>query len=156
MVARSGRAPDVGTFALGAARATSVSMTALFHAHSGLRFLILLVGALNVLVLGAAQLQKRPYAKVHRVLGASFAGLLHVQVVLGIAMVAMGRYYPALIGHIVLMILAAVAAQVSMSVNRRRPEPTVRLQLIGVVIALVCIVGGVMSIGRGLFTVTAL
>ncbi len=55
-----------------------------------------------------------------------------------------------------MMVLAAVVAQATMSVNRRRPEPTLALPLVGVVIALLCIVGGVMSIGRGLFTVTAL
>ncbi|MDB4935244.1 MAG: hypothetical protein JWP87_2216 [Labilithrix sp.] len=130
-------------------------MNGLFHAHSGLRFLVLVLGVLNVVVLGVGLAQKKPYGKIHRILGASFAGTLHLQVVLGIAMVLMGRYYPALIGHMVMMILAAVAAQVAMSVNRRRETPTLQLQLAGVAFALLCIVGGVMSIGRGLFTVSA-
>lgn len=130
-------------------------MTGLFHAHSGLRFLILLLGALNVVVLGAGLAQKKPFGKVHRVLGAAFAGTLHLQVVLGAAMVALGRYYPALIGHIVMMTLAAVVAQVAMSVNRKRATPTLSLPLIGVAVALFFIVGGVMAIGRGLFTVSA-
>lgn len=129
-------------------------MIGLLHAHSGLRFLILLLGALNVASLGVALAQKKPYAKHHRILGSAFAGSLHLQVVLGVTMVAMGRYYPALIGHMVMMILAAVIAQVAMSLNRRREVPTLTLPLLGVVAALLCIVGGVMSIGRGLFTVT--
>jgi hypothetical protein len=131
-------------------------VTGLFHAHSGLRFLILLLGALNVVALGVGLAQKKPFAKVHRILGASFVGSLHLQVVLGATMVAMGRYYPALIGHMVMMVLAAVVAQVAMSVNRRRETPTLGLPLAGVVIALLCIVGGVMSIGRGLFTTSTL
>jgi len=130
-------------------------MTGLFHAHSMLRFLILLLGVANVVVLGAGLAQHKAFGKVHRVLGASFAGLLHLQVLLGVAMVAMGRYYPALVGHIVMMVLAAVAVQVSMSVNRRRNPPGLTLPLVGVIVALVCIAGGVMAIGRGLFTVTA-
>lgn len=130
-------------------------MTGLFHAHSGLRFLVLLLGALNIVILGIALAQKKPFAKVHRILGTSFAGALHLQVVIGATMVAMGRYYPALIGHMAMMVLAAVIAQVAMSVNRRRPTPTLHLPLIGVVIALICITGGVMAIGRGLFTVSA-
>ena len=130
-------------------------MTGLFHAHSGLRFLILLLGVPNVLALGVGLAQKKPFSKVHRILGASFAGALHLQIVLGIAMVAMGRYYPALIGHMVMMVLAAVVAQAAMSVNRRREEPTLGLPLAGVLIALLCIAGGVMAIGRGLFTVSA-
>lgn len=129
-------------------------MIGLLHAHSGLRFLILLLGALNVASLGVALAQKKPYAKLHRILGSAFAGSLHLQVVLGVTMVAMGRYYPALVGHMVMMILAAVIAQVAMSLNRRREAPTLTLPLLGVVAALLCIVGGVMSIGRGLFTVT--
>ncbi len=130
-------------------------MSGLFHAHSGLRFLILLLAAANVVVLGLGLAQKKPFGKVHRILGATFTGMLHLQVVLGIAMVAMGRYYPALIGHMAMMVLAAVAAQVAMSVNRRRSTPTLGLPLAGVLIALVCITGGVMAIGRGLFTVSA-
>ncbi len=131
-------------------------MSALFHAHSGLRFLVLLAGAVNLVMLAAALLQKKPYAKPHRAAGAAFAGLLHLQVILGLVMVAMGRYYPALVGHIVMMLLAAIAAQVTMSLNRRRATPTVALPLVGVVVALVCITGGVMAIGRGLFTMTGL
>lgn len=131
-------------------------MTGLFHAHSGLRFLVLLLGAANVVVLGVGLLQKKPFGKLHRALTSAFAGTTHLQVVLGIAMVAMGRYYPALIGHMVMMILAAVIAQVAFSVNRRRPEPSLVLPLVGVVVALVCITGGVMAIGRGLFSMTAM
>lgn len=131
-------------------------MTGLFHAHSGLRFLILLLGVVNVVVLGAGLVRRTPLGKAHKALGAAFAGSLHLQVVLGIAMVALGRYYPALIGHMVMMVIGAIAAQVTMSVNRRRAEPSLALPLVGVVIALVCITGGVMAIGRGLFTVTAM
>ncbi|MBX3219459.1 MAG: hypothetical protein KF795_03000 [Labilithrix sp.] len=130
-------------------------MVGLFHAHSGLRFLILLLGVLNVAVLGLSLAQKKPFGKVHRILGAAFAGALHLQVVIGATMVALGRYYPALVGHIVMMVLAAAAAQVTSSINRRRAEPTLTLPLVGVGLALLLIYGGVMAIGRGLFTVSA-
>jgi hypothetical protein len=130
-------------------------MNGIFHAHSGLRFLILLLGAANVVVLTIGLLRKQPFGKLHRGLGAAFAGTLHLQLLLGVSMVAMGRYYPALIGHMVMMVLAAVIAQLAMSMNRRRATPTLHIPLLGVVVALVCITGGVMSIGRGLFTMTA-
>ncbi len=129
-------------------------MTPLFHAHSGLRFLILLLGVVNVVVLGSGLVTKKPFGKVHRILGASFAGSIHLQVVLGLVLVAMGRWYPALIGHLAMMLLAAVVAQAAMTVNRRRATPSMQLPLIGVVVALLCIFGGVMAIGRGLFTMT--
>ena len=126
----------------------------LFHTHSGLRFLVLLLGVTNVIVLGAGLLQKTPYGKMHRILGASFAGSLHLQVILGLTMVLLGRFYPALIGHLAMMLLAAVIAQATMSINRRKTTPRLGLPLIGVVVALLLITGGVMAIGRGLFTVT--
>ncbi len=131
-------------------------MTALFHAHSGLRFLVLLFGALNLIVLGIGLVQKKPFAKVHRILGASFAGSLHLQVLVGIVLIAMGRYYPQLIGHMAMMILAAVVAQAAMTVNRKRPTPGMVIPLVGVIIALLLIFGGVMAIGRGLFTMSAM
>lgn len=131
-------------------------MTGLFHAHSGLRFLILLVGVVEVVALALALAQKKPFGKLHRILGAAFAGALHLQVLLGVGMVALGRWYPALIGHVVLMVLAAVVAQASMSLNRRRTTPGTALPLAGVVVALLCIVAGIMAIGRGPLAMTAM
>jgi phosphoglycerol transferase MdoB-like AlkP superfamily enzyme len=127
-------------------------MTGLFHAHSGLRFLVLLLAVVNIAVLGIGLAQKRPFAKIHRILGASYAGCLHLQLVLGVSMVALGYYRPVLIGHIVMMVLAAVVAQVAMSRNRRSAAPTLTLPLVGVIVSLVLIAGGVMAIGRGLFS----
>ena len=126
-------------------------MSGLYHAHSGIRYLILLLAMLNIAVLAIGLVQKKPYGKLHRVLGTSFAGMLHLQVLLGVGMVVLGRYYPQLVGHIAMMLIAAVAAQVTMSMNRRRPQPGFALPLVGVVVALVCISGGIMAIGRGLF-----
>ena len=131
-------------------------MNALLHAHSGFRFIVLVLGFLNVLILGIGLVRKKPFGRPHRALGAAFAGSLHLQVILGITLVAMGRYYPQLIGHFVMMILAAVLAQVCMSVNRRRPQPGLVLPMIGVSGALLLITGGVMAIGRGLFTMTVI
>lgn len=126
-------------------------MIGLFHAHSGLRYLVLLLGFVHVVVLAVALARKAPPGKLHRALGAAFAGTLHLQVLLGLALVAGGTYYPRLIGHIVLMVAAAVLAQVALSMNRRRAVPGHTLPLAGTVGALALIVGGVMAIGRGLF-----
>ena len=126
-------------------------MSGLYHAHSGLRYLVLLLGMVNIAVLAIGLVQKAPFGKLHRILGAIFAGMLHLQVLLGVGMVVLGRYYPQLIGHIAMMLIAAITAQATMSINRRRPEPGFALPLVGVLVALVCITGGVMAIGRGLF-----
>ncbi len=130
-------------------------MTGLFHAHSGLRYVVLLLAVVNLVVLLAGLASKKPFGKLHRALGAAFAGTLHLQVVLGIVMVALGTYYPKLIGHFAMMILAAVLAQVTMSINRRKPTPGFQLPLIGVGGALVLIIGGIMAISRGVLQSTA-
>lgn len=129
-------------------------MNALFQAHSGLRFLVLLAGAVALVAMLLAQLRGQPFGKLQRISGTAYAGLLHLQATLGLIMVALGRFYPALIGHLVMMLGAAVLMQVMMSVNKKRPQPGVVLPLIGVVGSLLLIVGGVMAIGRGLFTMT--
>ena len=38
-------------------------MIALFHAHSGLRFLVLLLGVVNVVVLSVGLARKQPFGK---------------------------------------------------------------------------------------------
>lgn len=130
-------------------------MTGLFHAHSGLRYLILLLAVANIAVLAMGLAQKQQFGKLHRILGAAFAGCLHLQVILGVGLVALGTYYPKLIGHFAMMLLAAVLAQVTMSVNRRKPTPGFQLPLIGVGGALLLIIGGIMAISRGVLQSTA-
>jgi hypothetical protein len=87
-----------------------------------------------------------------RIPASAFAGLLHLQVLLGFAVAVSGRFYPSLIGHIFLMLFAAVVAQVPLSVMRRRP-PEARTHLphlVSTVVALGLIWAGVAAIGRGL------
>jgi hypothetical protein len=67
-------------------------------------------------------------------------------------MIVSGRFYPALIGHLFMMLAAAVTAQVPLSVMRRR-EPEERRampHLISTAVALALIWGGVAAIQRGL------
>jgi hypothetical protein len=129
-------------------------MNFIFQAHSGVRYLILLVGLVALLYFLSGLVTKRPVDKSVRILGSAFTGLLDLQIVLGILTVAMGRYYPQLIGHIVMMVLAAVETHVLLVVNRKRPNPGYLLPLIAVAVALALIAGGVMAIGRGLLTHT--
>ncbi|WP_224243421.1 hypothetical protein [Hyalangium gracile] len=130
-------------------------MNFLYQAHSGLRYLVLLAGLVALAYFVSGLATKRPVGKGVRIIGSSFVGLLDLQVLLGILMVAMGRYYPRLIGHIVLMLLAAAVTHVLLVINRKRPNPGYLLPLIAVLAALVLIVGGIMAIGRGVFTSTA-
>jgi hypothetical protein len=127
-------------------------MNVLYAAHSGLRYLVLLAAFFALAVFFVGMVRGQTFGRLHRVAGTAFAGLLHTQVLLGLVMVALGRYYPALIGHLAMMLLAAVGLQVALSVNRKRPRPGFTLPMLATVGALGLIVGGVMAIGRGPFT----
>jgi hypothetical protein len=124
----------------------------LFAMHSGLRYLVLLFGvaALGYAVLGAAT--GRPYDRLMTRLASSFAGLVHLQILVGFGLLFTRTFYPALIGHLFMMFFAAAAAQIPASVMRRRvmTERTWIPHVVGTLLALVLIAGGVMAIGRPL------
>ena len=124
-------------------------MNALFHAHSGLRYLVLLVGVVAVIAFAYALLARRPLGAA-RGLTAAFTGLLDLQILLGIAQVIGGVFYGALIGHIVLMVLAAIAAHGASVMARRSTDErrALTIRLVGVVLALVLIAVGITAIGR--------
>ncbi len=129
-------------------------MTALLHAHSGLRYLVLLAGLAALVVFGLGVAQKKPFDKPGRIIGSIFAGLTHLQVVLGIVLVAMGTWYPALIGHLVCMLSAAVVLQVLLIRNRKSASPGFSLPLIAVIITLLLMVAGTFAINRHPFQST--
>jgi hypothetical protein len=122
-------------------------MEFIFHAHSGLRYLVLLAGVLTLGYALYGWLTKRAWDRAARILGSSFAGLLDLQVLLGIVLV-FRIYYPALIGHIVMMALAAVVVHGASVANRRAPHPRFGLLAAATALALVMIVGGIMAIQR--------
>lgn len=122
----------------------------LLHAHSGIRYLVLLAG---VLVIGYALwglLGRRPYDKTMRILAAAFTGTVDLNVLLGFAMLVSRPFYPQLIGHIVTMVLAAVVAHIVPIVMRRRPvaERTYTPHLVSTVIVLALVVVGIGAIFR--------
>lgn len=130
-------------------------MNFLFQAHSGLRYLVLLAGLVALAYFVSGLAMKRPVGKGVRILGSAFVGLLDLQGLLGLIMVAMGRFYPQLIGHIVMMLLAIAETHALLVINRKRPNPGYVLPLIAVLVALALIAGGIMAIGRGVLGHTA-
>lgn len=122
----------------------------LFHAHSGLRYLVLLAGVASFFYSMGGALTARPWDRGGRILLMTFVGLLDVQILIGLILVFAWPFYPALWGHIVLMVLAAAAAHFTSIVNRRRP-PEERRHLtaaLGVAGSVVLIVGGISALGR--------
>lgn len=129
-------------------------MTGLFHAHSGLRFLVLLAGAVAVGYSAFGLATKRPFDKTGRVLGSVFVGLLDLQILIGLAMVALGFWYPALMGHLAMMLIGAGFAHFILAKNRKKPNPSFLAPILGVGGALVLIALGIMAIQRGIFAMS--
>ena len=123
-------------------------MNALFQAHSGLRYLVLLVAVVVIALLFAGWSSRRAYGRQARVGMAVFTGLLDLQLLLGIVLVAMGTWYGALMGHLVMMFLAVLAAHGLSAYARGQADPrrAHAISLAGVVLALLLIIGGLMSI----------
>lgn len=124
-------------------------MNALYHAHSGLRYLVLLTGLVALLVFTYGLFGRQP-VRAAPSLTAAFTGLLDLQVMLGFGLFFGGIVYDALVGHMAMMLLAAVAANGAAIMAPRattwRRELAIRLG--GVVISMVCIVIGMLAIGR--------
>jgi hypothetical protein len=125
----------------------------LVYAHSGIRYLVVLAGIAVILFALAGIVGKKPYDPRMRVLSGLFAMFMHLNVLLGLALLFTRPFAPYLIGHISLMIFAAVTAQVVPSVMRRRPmeERTWLPHLVSAVIALGLVVAGLMAIGAPIF-----
>lgn len=129
-------------------------LNGLFYAHSGLRYLVLLAGLLTLFYSAYLVVGGRTYTPLMRRFAAAFAGLLHLQILIGFFVLVSGRFSPAFIGHIFMMLFAGVIAQVPLSVLRRRPPEarTPTPHLVATAAALLLIWGGVAAIGRGLLT----
>lgn len=125
-------------------------MTALYHAHSGVRYLVLLVALVALLMFLHGYLTRRPAGRGDRMVMALFTGVLDLQILLGVGLIVAGIFYGALMGHLMMMLLAAVAAHAAGVMARKSSSPrrTHGIRLAGVALALLLIVGGVMAIGR--------
>jgi hypothetical protein len=127
-------------------------MRPLFFAHSGVRYLVLLAGVVALVYLVRAVLARKPEGKGGRVVMSAFVGFLDLQILLGIILVALGDFYPALVGHIITMVIAAVVAHGSAAYAKRSGgDRADQIRLAGVVITLVLIVVGILAIGRAVF-----
>ena len=122
----------------------------MMNAHSGLRYLILLGGVLTVLYAAYGMVSGRAYDKTIRILATSFVGTIHLQILLGLALLFSGRFQPAVTSHIFMMLFAAAAAQIPVSVMRRRPEEQKSYlpHGVGALAALAMIAAGILAIGR--------
>ena len=124
----------------------------LFYAHSGVRYMVLLAAIVAVAQLAQATLRGLPFGRASRTAMSVFTGLLDLQVLLGLLLVATVPFYGMLAGHIVMMFAAALVAHGAVITNRNRPpeRQSNGLLLAGAIGAIVLIVLGIMAIGRPL------
>jgi len=129
-------------------------MNALLHAHSGLRYLVVLVLFVQLVLALVGTVKSQPVGKLHRAVSGAALGLVYTQVLVGLALAALGFFTARHIGHLVPMLLAAVLVTVLHVQNKRAAQPTHRRGLIASGGALALIVVGVAAIGRHLFQMT--
>jgi low temperature requirement protein LtrA len=122
----------------------------LLSAHSGVRYLVLLLGLAVIGYAAYGLIAKRPYDQRMRILAAAFTGTLDLQVVLGLAYLFTSQFYPQLAGHLVMMVLAVAITHIVGVVQRKRaPEQrTYGPHVVATVVVLAIIAFGIMSIGR--------
>lgn len=126
------------------------TMIALYQAHSGVRYLVLLLAVIVIVMALHGVITRRASGKGDRITMAGFTGALDLQILLGIGLIVAGIFYGALIGHVMMMLLAAVSAHAAAVLARRSTDDrrAHAIRLGGVLLALLLIVGGVSAIGR--------
>jgi heme A synthase len=122
----------------------------LLSAHSGFRYVVLLLGLVVIVYAAYGMATKRPYDQRMRGLAAAFTGALDLTVLLGLAHLFTSQFYPQLGGHIVMMVLAVVVAHVVSVVVRRRPpeQRTYTPHLVSAILVLAIVSFGILAIGR--------
>ena len=122
----------------------------LLSAHSGLRYLVLLLGLLVVGYAAYGLIGKRPYDQRMRVLALAFTVSLDLQVLIGLAYLFTSTFYPQLAGHLTMMVLAVAIAHIVSVVQRRRPpeQRTYGPHVVGTLVVLAIISFGILAIGR--------
>jgi hypothetical protein len=122
----------------------------LFVVHSHMRYLVLLAAVVALVAAAAGMRRTTGNRGPERGTMAAFVGVVDIQVLLGLVLLALFPFYPALIGHIVMMVVAAVTAHVGSIMARRRADhaAAARLRVITIGLTLVFIVGGIMAIQR--------
>lgn len=122
---------------------------ALFQFHAGWRYVVLVAGVVALLLPLFAIRSPTVGSGALRAVRI-FTIALDVQLLAGVVLVFLRPFFPALMGHILMMVAAvAVAHLLSVTLRRRPPERrTPAFIATGVGICLLSIIAGILSIGR--------
>lgn len=131
-------------------------MTFLFSAHSGFRWLVVLIGVIALVQMILSILGTAASAKRERMLMLVFTISLDIQVTLGIVLlifdrIAQGAPFTPFIGHVVTLLIALIAGHIFYSRGKKAGEGAqARFYLMGIIVALVLIFLGVIALPGGM------
>jgi len=118
----------------------------ILQAHSGFRWLVLLLLVLVIIKSLIGLFGSKSYAKLDNILAASFVGLMHLQLLLGLVLYfflspltaeAFKNFGAAMkdgelrfwaVEHLILMLLAVVAAQVGRTISKKSEDSSVKFR----------------------------
>ena len=110
----------------------------LLHAHSGLRYLVLLAAVIVIVKSVIGWLGNTPYSKFDRIIAPSFVGLMHLQLLLGLILYFISPFVTYQMGdkvsrywsveHISMMIIAVIAAQVGRSISKKSSDAQLKFR----------------------------
>lgn len=122
----------------------------LFHAHSGLRWLIVATAVAALILFGNGWLTKQYFPKPARILSAMYSGLLDAQVLLGaVLIIRFGVYSRQHFEHLAVMILAALLAHLPRKWRNAAADIYHRNTFLTIVASLVLIYIGVALLPGG-------
>jgi uncharacterized protein YacL len=112
------------------------------HAHSGLRWLVLLAAIILVVKSTIGMFSRGSYGKLDNILSASFVGLMHTQLLLGLILYfflspittrftfnmkdPVERFWS--VEHLSLMLFAIAAAQIGRSISKKSKDAPVKFR----------------------------
>ena len=112
--------------------------TFLLHAHSGLRYLILLAAVIVIIKSFIGWFGDTSYSKFDKIIAPAYVGLMHLQLLLGFILYLISpfvtfnmsdkvsRYWS--VEHILLMTLAVAAAQAGRSLSKKSNDDQVKFR----------------------------
>ena len=124
----------------------------LLHTHSGLRYVVFLLGIAVVWYALRATITKAAYDDRMRILGGLFAVSIHLNILVGLAIIVFSQSFEPYLGvHIVTMLFAAAVAHIVPAVMKRRPmeERTYLPHAVAGIIALALVVAGILVLPAG-------
>ncbi len=128
--------------------------TILLYAHSGIRWLIVLVAFLAILFFGYGWLAKKKKAKIARILPAAYSGLVDAQVLLGIVVTLLSvvsglRLMRYKLEHISIMILVAIVGHLPAYWRKSKNANLYRNTFLAILFSLILVYMGVNILPSG-------